>query len=151
MRAPGRCHDVELCAFLLRLTTLKASAVPLWDSHRRRAGHAMASENAKANGLGFSQKPVDLAWNSLSCSAPNKADKKGTTVQILNDVSGYARAGRLTSIMGPSGAGKTTMVHSRLMHRCMPPTLQRSAQAVCALAVQCPVHRAVHVQVLTSP
>jgi hypothetical protein len=60
----------------------------------------------------MAEKPLphmDIAWNALSCSVPSKG---GETVHILSNVSGYARAGKITAIMGPSGAGKTTMVRS---------------------------------------
>lgn len=62
----------------------------------------MATEEAKYDS-------VDLTWNHVNCSVESKVEP-GTTVQILQDVSGYARAGKMTTIMGPSGAGKTTMV-----------------------------------------
>jgi ABC-type lipoprotein export system ATPase subunit len=52
---------------------------------------------------------IDIAWNDLCCSAPSKIAGEGT-IDILKNVSGCARAGQVTSIMGPSGAGKTTMV-----------------------------------------
>ena len=54
---------------------------------------------------------VDIAWNALHVSVPSKSD--GKIVDILKGVSGYAKRGCVTSIMGPSGAGKTTMVRRR--------------------------------------
>ena len=53
---------------------------------------------------------VDIAWSAVSCSVELKVDSCVSRVHVLKDVSGYARAGKITTIMGPSGAGKTTMV-----------------------------------------
>lgn len=52
---------------------------------------------------------IDIAWNDLGVSAPSKVKGEGN-VSILKGTSGVASAGSVTSIMGPSGAGKTTMV-----------------------------------------
>jgi ABC-type multidrug transport system ATPase subunit len=48
------------------------------------------------------QHGIYLTWNDLS------ADVKGK--KILNNVSGYCTPGSTLAIMGPSGAGKTTML-----------------------------------------
>jgi ABC-type multidrug transport system ATPase subunit len=48
------------------------------------------------------QHGIYLTWNDLS------ADVKGK--KILNNVSGYCIPGSTLAIMGPSGAGKTTML-----------------------------------------
>lgn len=52
---------------------------------------------------------INIAWNDLSVSAPSKVKGEGN-VEILKKTSGIASAGAVSSIMGPSGAGKTTMV-----------------------------------------
>eukprot|EP00929_Paragymnodinium_shiwhaense_P048241 TRINITY_DN24414_c0_g1_i1.p1 TRINITY_DN24414_c0_g1~~TRINITY_DN24414_c0_g1_i1.p1 ORF type:complete len:663 (+),score=98.59 TRINITY_DN24414_c0_g1_i1:38-2026(+) len=58
-------------------------------------------------------KGIDLGFRGITCTVPLKK-KKGETgpdsKTILRDVNGVARAGRLLAIMGPSGAGKTTML-----------------------------------------
>lgn len=67
------------------------------------------------------EKRLDIKFRNLSyvvqVSAPNP-DKKGPfkrTIKkdkdILRDVSGIFRAGRLTAVMGASGAGKTSLLN----------------------------------------
>ena len=41
-------------------------------------------------------------------------EQKGQTKQILHSVSGKCHSGRLMALMGPSGAGKTSLVSSTL-------------------------------------
>lgn len=59
---------------------------------------------------------MDLAWRDLHYSVPvsekDQATGKQRTVQreLLAGVSGFARAGELTALMGSSGAGKTTLM-----------------------------------------
>jgi ABC-type multidrug transport system ATPase subunit len=69
----------------------------------------MASK-AKETGEGSNfYRTIDISWTSLSCRVVKNSDAT-QTVHILTDVNGYANSGKLTAIMGPSGAGKTTMV-----------------------------------------
>ncbi|CAD8171416.1 unnamed protein product [Paramecium pentaurelia] len=69
----------------------------------------------------FDNQEIDLVWKNLSVTITTKAQSNKPKVTdpllsynnekiILNDVSGYAKAGQMTAIMGPSGAGKTTLV-----------------------------------------
>jgi ABC-type multidrug transport system ATPase subunit len=67
---------------------------------------------AENNGV---YKKIDIAWNDLSVTVPSKTEK-GVILEILKGVSAYCLAGKVTSIMGPSGAGKTTMVRSKRHH-----------------------------------
>lgn len=55
-------------------------------------------------------KPVEITWKSLTSSITVGRRKKKTRV-LLNNVNGYVRPGQLLAIMGPSGAGKTTMLN----------------------------------------
>lgn len=49
----------------------------------------------------LNDKPI-LSWNNISYSVPN--------LDILKSINGYAVGGRLLSIMGASGSGKTTFL-----------------------------------------
>jgi len=55
----------------------------------------------------FDCPPVVLAWKNINYSVPG-ANKKPK--QLLREVSGYARPGEMTALMGSSGAGKTTLM-----------------------------------------
>ena len=53
--------------------------------------------------------PPDISFSGLTytISQRNKEEKV-----LLNNVSGQVGSSRLTAILGPSGAGKTTLVHT---------------------------------------
>jgi len=54
--------------------------------------------------------PVEMSWQNLTSTITvGRRKKKSRT--LLNNVSGYVRPGQLLAIMGPSGAGKTTMIN----------------------------------------
>ena len=59
-------------------------------------------------------EPLDLVFTNLSYNVKDKAEskiqKKIVNKTILDDLSGYFIHGRLTGIMGPSGAGKTSLM-----------------------------------------
>ena len=51
--------------------------------------------------------PVVLEFCNLTCTLQKKQKKADSATTLLQNVSGSAAPGRLTAIMGPSGAGKT--------------------------------------------
>ena len=59
-------------------------------------------------------EPLDLVFTNLSYNVKDKAEskiqKKVVNKTILDDLTGYFIHGRLTGIMGPSGAGKTSLM-----------------------------------------
>ena len=59
-------------------------------------------------------EPIDIVFQNLTYivndSAQSKLQKKEIKKTILNNISGYFCHGRLTGIMGPSGAGKTSLL-----------------------------------------
>ena len=59
-------------------------------------------------------EPLDLVFKNLSYNVKDKAEskiqKKAVNKTILDDLTGYFIHGRLTGIMGPSGAGKTSLM-----------------------------------------
>lgn len=52
--------------------------------------------------------PVDITFSRLTYTIQGSRD--ATQYTLLNNVSGSCMSSRLTSILGPSGAGKTTLV-----------------------------------------
>ena len=54
--------------------------------------------------------PVDLAWRDIHYTVQVEKDGKQVPRKLLTGISGYARAGQLTALMGSSGAGKTTLM-----------------------------------------
>jgi ATP-binding cassette subfamily G (WHITE) protein 2 len=52
--------------------------------------------------------PVTLSWRDLVYEVPLKKEK--TTKRILHGVSGHVSSGQMIALLGPSGAGKTTML-----------------------------------------
>jgi ABC-type multidrug transport system ATPase subunit len=49
-----------------------------------------------------STKKVAITWKNVNAYAKDKA--------ILNNCEGYCQAGQMLAIMGPSGAGKTSLL-----------------------------------------
>ncbi|KAJ3127424.1 hypothetical protein HK100_009771 [Physocladia obscura] len=50
-----------------------------------------------------------LTWLNINYTVPHPREK-GKTLQLLNNVNGYAKPGTMTALMGSSGAGKTTLL-----------------------------------------
>ena len=53
-----------------------------------------------------------LRWSRVGLLSVRSKKKKTTTVQILENVSGEAMPGRVLAIVGPSGAGKTSLLNA---------------------------------------
>ena len=53
-----------------------------------------------------------LRWSRVGLLSVGRKKKKTTTVQILENVSGEAMPGRVLAIVGPSGAGKTSLLNA---------------------------------------
>jgi len=57
-------------------------------------------------------KPL-LRWKNIALAVEKKTKHKGTIkTSILSNVSGEAKSGRLLAIVGPSGAGKTSLLNA---------------------------------------
>ena len=57
-------------------------------------------------------KPL-LRWKNIALAVEKKTKQKGIAkTSILSNVSGEAKSGRLLAIVGPSGAGKTSLLNA---------------------------------------
>ena len=56
--------------------------------------------------------PVTLAWRNINYSVEVGKGKEKHERRLLCDISGFAAPGRMTALMGSSGAGKTVSAHS---------------------------------------
>lgn len=65
--------------------------------------------------------PVTLEWNNLGFSVGER--------KILDNISGFARPGQVLALMGPSGAGKTTML-DMLAGRLLPNKVNKTEGSV---------------------
>ena len=54
--------------------------------------------------------PVTLAWRNINYSVEVGKGKDKHERMLLCDISGFAAPGRMTALMGSSGAGKTTLM-----------------------------------------
>mmetsp|Transcript_12942 Transcript_12942/g.36665 ORF Transcript_12942/g.36665 Transcript_12942/m.36665 type:complete len:696 (-) Transcript_12942:27-2114(-) len=58
--------------------------------------------------------PIGLTWTNISCTMESVSGppwrRETTRKRVLSDVSGFAKPGTLTAIIGSSGAGKTTLL-----------------------------------------
>jgi len=87
-----------LCAFGVVGKRLKKKTTPKKTSERDDDDDAINSPIAM------------LRWSRVGLLSVRK--KKKTTVQILENVSGEAMPGRVLAIVGPSGAGKTSLLNA---------------------------------------
>jgi hypothetical protein len=69
---------------------------------RRRGAASESGETAPD--VAAAPTPVLLEYSDVTCTLRKK---NAPTATLLQSVSGSAAPGRLTAIMGPSGAGKT--------------------------------------------
>jgi ATP-binding cassette, subfamily B, bacterial len=95
------------------LITERPDAVPLIADRREgRPARAGAAPEIEFDDVSFrypAAAEVSLAsLESIALPAPEKA---GVSRNALSDVSFVAPAGQLTALVGPSGAGKTTLTH----------------------------------------
>ncbi|KAI8917027.1 ABC-2 type transporter-domain-containing protein [Powellomyces hirtus] len=60
-------------------------------------------------------KAEDFTWKHINYTVQTKDGPK----QLLNDVSGFVRAGQMTALMGSSGAGKTTLIDTITQRKTM--------------------------------
>ena len=96
----------------IRSTMYKDGKKGLADSgaHDEEKGHVSGSNEktgaSKAIAEGAERMTDNFTWHNIRYTVPIAG---GTTRQLLDDVSGYVVPGKLTALMGESGAGKVCL------------------------------------------
>jgi ABC-type glutathione transport system ATPase component len=89
---------------------LLASLFSLANKRRRREKKRRDQEHEEEDKI--DSKPL-LKWKDIALAVEKKTKKKDAkTTSILSNVSGEAKSGRLLAIVGPSGAGKTSLLNA---------------------------------------
>ncbi|KAK2141381.1 hypothetical protein LSH36_1112g00067 [Paralvinella palmiformis] len=84
-----------------------------------RRYQALLRKDVQVEDKNIKQEPMDLCWEHIQATATIEEregqfwclHKKEVTKEILNDVSGMAKAESFLAILGPSGSGKTTLLN----------------------------------------
>lgn len=103
--------DALLMMFVVDVLALVAYLV--WRRHRNQPTSVVPMANPEQEMIGLMRqaldgtKPLHFHFRNLSVKLPDSDEANGGKV-LLRGVSGHIAAGRVTAIMGPSGAGKTT-------------------------------------------
>ena len=93
---------------------LLASLFSFANERRRREKKRRDQEHEEEEDK-IDSKPL-LRWKNIELAVEKKTKHKDTkaktTLSILSNVSGEAKRGRLLAIVGPSGAGKTSLLNA---------------------------------------
>ena len=94
---------------------LLASLFSFANKRRRREKKRRDQEEHEEEEDKIDSKPL-LRWKNIALAVEKKTKHKDTkaktTLSILSNVSGEAKSGRLLAIVGPSGAGKTSLLNA---------------------------------------
>jgi len=92
---------------------LLASLFSLANKRRRREKKRRdQEEHEEEEEDKIDSKPL-LRWKNIALAVEKKTKQKGIAkTSILSNVSGEAKSGRLLAIVGPSGAGKTSLLNA---------------------------------------
>eukprot|EP00008_Paramoeba_atlantica_P014857 CAMPEP_0201478294 /NCGR_PEP_ID=MMETSP0151_2-20130828/3180_1 /ASSEMBLY_ACC=CAM_ASM_000257 /TAXON_ID=200890 /ORGANISM="Paramoeba atlantica, Strain 621/1 / CCAP 1560/9" /LENGTH=481 /DNA_ID=CAMNT_0047859339 /DNA_START=56 /DNA_END=1502 /DNA_ORIENTATION=- len=78
------------------------------------SGRLDTEEDEKKLFISASHEPVLLTWKNVSCTIRDSSGppwrREHQDKEVLHDISGFAKPGTLTAIIGSSGAGKSTLL-----------------------------------------
>jgi ABC-type multidrug transport system ATPase subunit len=92
-------------------------SLPLPSVHQKRLGggaKSSAKESFQLSSMPFT--PATLSWKDLKYTV--YVGKEKTPKVLLNKISGYAEPGKLTALMGSSGAGQIKLIVTPRKHIC---------------------------------
>lgn len=77
----------------------------------RQESEEWAISRTRTRFSSFGVAALELRWEGLSMTVTQFVGRQRKDLQILKQVSGSAKSGHLTCILGPSGSGKTTLLN----------------------------------------
>jgi ABC-type lipoprotein export system ATPase subunit len=111
-KEPGKAKRVSILN-LLPQTQSQIFAYAYAEIEKEKAGFERSSHDIEVGGeyygamvVGKMRPPIELSFVDLSLIL------KGSNKKILSNVTGKLSPGRVTAVMGPSGAGKTTFLNA---------------------------------------
>lgn len=94
-------------ATILSLTRVYGDPPPSQDEIDK-SNQALMAKNDGEDDVNITFRPITLSFENVCYDV--KGSTTGEDLRLLNDVSGYFKAGEMTCLMGSSGAGKTTLM-----------------------------------------
>jgi energy-coupling factor transporter ATP-binding protein EcfA2 len=103
-------------------------------SRQKQLASAQSTKSFQLSSFDFT--PVTIAWQNVEYTVQDQKKER----KLLNSVSGFARPGEMTALMGSSGAGKTTLMDGQCLDcsicslsRCASIGLTRFPRFFCAV------------------
>jgi ABC-type multidrug transport system ATPase subunit len=95
-------------------TPMATELSPRYPEYHRPSDGDTVTQSHESGGVILEGPPVTLGWSHLYyyVSIKNKGEKQKLRRCLLDDVTGIAPPGHLLAIMGPSGAGKTSLLNA---------------------------------------
>jgi len=95
-------------------TPMATELSPRYPEYHRPSDGDTVTQSHESGGVILEGPPVTLGWSHLYyyVSIKKKGEKQKLRRCLLDDVTGIAPPGHLLAIMGPSGAGKTSLLNA---------------------------------------